>query len=40
MMTSRRLGQRLQPPGAAFGARHAQLDAVPGEPRTYAPICL
>jgi hypothetical protein len=30
MVTSRRLGRRLQPPGAAFGARHAQPDAVPG----------
>jgi len=40
MVTSRRLGRRLQPPGAAFGARDAQPDAVPGEPRTYAAICL
>jgi len=35
-----RLDRRLQPLGAAFGARHAEPGRLPGELRTYAPICL
>ena len=36
--------RRLQPPGAPFGARHAEPGRLPGggvsEPRTHAPVCL
>ena len=41
---ARRLDRRLQPPGAAFGAQHAEPGRLPGgdvsERRTHAPICL